>query len=148
MTKISMNEEPLISIIVPVYNTEEYLTLALSSLCSQTYKNIEIICVDDGSTDNSLKILEKFRAFDSRIKIIKQKHQGVSVARNKGLDKVTGKYIAFVDSDDYVKPEMFEVLYKTIKKYDTDVVLFNYYNLTDEKCEIHPSVSDFLMNEE
>ena len=86
-----------ISVIVPVYNAEKYLVQCLNSIINQTFKDIEIICINDGSTDNSLKILKEFSEKDSRIKIINQKNSGVSIARNKGIDTASGDYIFFVD---------------------------------------------------
>ncbi|WP_413307858.1 glycosyltransferase [Bacillus sp. 1P10SD] len=110
-----------ISIIVPIYNVEPYLERCLYSICRQTYKNLEIILIDDGSNDNSLKISEEFAFKDRRIKVITQKNQGVSAARNTGIDASTGNYIAFVDSDDYIHPEMYERLYSLLKKNNADV---------------------------
>lgn len=95
-------EKIKISVIVPVFNAEKYLKMCLNSLVSQTLKNIEIICIDDGSTDNSLAILDKFKSKDDRIKIIKQKNYGVSMARNNGISEAQGEYIGFVDADDWV----------------------------------------------
>ena len=95
-------EKIKISVIVPVFNAEKYLKMCLNSLVSQTLKNIEIICIDDGSTDNSLAILDKFKSKDDRIKIIKQKNYGVSIARNNGISEAQGEYIGFVDADDWV----------------------------------------------
>jgi glycosyltransferase involved in cell wall biosynthesis len=91
---------PLISIIVPVYNTANYLDECVTSLLQQTYSNCEFIFINDGSTDGSLSILEKYQATDARIIVINQENQGVSVARNQGLSIVKGTYIGFVDSDD------------------------------------------------
>lgn len=100
-----------ISIIVPVYNTEKYLKKCLDSLINQTLKDIEIICINDGSPDNSLKILKEYEKKDKRIKIIDQENQGVSVARNNGIKIANGEYIGFVDSDDYVDLDFYEKLY-------------------------------------
>ena len=91
-----------ISIIVPVYNTEKFLEKCLNSLIKQTLKDIEIICINDGSIDNSLQILRKFANKDKRIQIINQTNSGLSIARNAGINKATGEYIGFVDSDDWV----------------------------------------------
>lgn len=102
--------EPVVSIIVPVYNAENYLCRCLDSLCSQTLKEIEIICVNDGSTDNSLDILNEYKNKDFRIKIITQKNQGPSAARNTGINNSMGTYIGFVDADDCALPEMYEKL--------------------------------------
>ena len=112
-----------VSIIVPVYNTEEYLQKCLNSLTNQTLKNIEIICVNDGSTDNSLKILQDNAIQDDRIKIINQENKKQGAARNAGMQVATGEYIGFVDSDDWVDLNYFERLYNTAKKYDSDIAL-------------------------
>lgn len=98
----------LLSIIVPVYNTAPWLRRCLESLIGQTYRDIEIICVDDGSTDGSAAILAEYAARDTRIKVIYQENAGVSVARNRGLDAATGEYVTFVDADDWVEPETYE----------------------------------------
>ena len=96
---------PVISIIVPVYNVAPFLSRCLDSLVGQTYENLEIICVDDGSTDGSAAILDACAAKDSRIKVIHQENAGVSVARNRGLDAATGEFVTFVDADDWLEPD-------------------------------------------
>lgn len=111
----------LISVIIPVYNTAEYLPRCLDSILNNTYRNLEIICVNDGSPDNSLEILNDYAARDSRIKVIDQKNAGVSAARNRGLDEATGEYIAFVDSDDWVHRQYFEVLLRCILESGADI---------------------------
>ena len=93
-----------VSIVVPIYNTEKYLKKCLDSIINQTYENLEIILVDDGSTDNSGKIIDDYAKKDSRIKAIHQKNAGQSTARNNGIKKATGKYISFIDGDDEIKP--------------------------------------------
>ncbi len=106
-----------ISVIVPVYNTEKFLPRCLSSLENQTYQNLEICLVDDGSTDQSREVIKKYREKDSRIHLyLFPKNEGVSLARNKGIDCATGDYIGFVDSDDYIAPNYYETLLKTMKK--------------------------------
>lgn len=112
-----------LSIIVPVYNVAEYLKRCLNSLINQTLNEIEIICVNDGSTDNSLCILEKFAGLDKRIKIINQKNKGLSGARNTGIKLVQGEYFGFLDSDDWVDLDYFEKLYKRAKNCDADISL-------------------------
>ncbi|MCI8778348.1 MAG: glycosyltransferase family 2 protein [Bacilli bacterium] len=97
-----MKKNELISIIIPVYNTEDYLDKCLSSIINQTYKNIEIIIIDDGSTDNSKKIIKQYMNKDCRISYYYQNNSGVAIARNSGIDKAQGDYIAFIDSDDYI----------------------------------------------
>lgn len=111
-----MKKIPLISIIIPFYNSEQYLDKCLTSVIRQTYKNIEIILINDGSTDNSLKIANKFKCRDSRIKILSQKNKGQGAARNLGINQSTGEYISFVDADDYVSLDYIEYLYTLLEK--------------------------------
>jgi len=114
---------PKISIIVPVYNVEKYLDKCVQSIVSQTYKNLEIILVDDGSPDNCPKMCDEWAKKDKRIKVIHKKNGGLSDARNSGLDKATGKYIGFVDSDDYIHKDMYKKLLNTIQKQKADVAM-------------------------
>ncbi len=116
----------MISIIVPIYNVENYLRKCLDSLVNQTYKNIEIICVNDGSTDNSLNILREYEQIDNRIIIVDKKNGGLSNARNSGLKKVTGEYLMFVDSDDWIDLETCKLSLEVIKKFDVEVVMWSY----------------------
>lgn len=115
-----------ISIIIPIYNSEKYLSRCLESVINQTYRNIEIVCINDGSKDNSLKILREYKEKDDRIVIIDKKNAGVSMARNDGIKKSTGKYIAFVDSDDWIESDAIETLYATLIEKNVDVVRANY----------------------
>ena len=110
-----------ISVIVPVYNTEDYLERCIRSIMNQTYKNLEIIVVNDGSTDDSLNILESLREEDNRIIIINQENMGVSKARNKGLDYATGEFITFVDSDDFIEKDMYEIMINHLIEEDADL---------------------------
>lgn len=114
---------PKISVIIPVYNVEKYLAECLTSVVNQTFKDIEIICVNDGSTDNSPMILEEFAQKDSRIKIINQENQGMSCARNAGLAVATGEYITFVDSDDYIELKTYETIFNSLKQ-TPDLICF------------------------
>ncbi len=108
-----MNErQPDVSIIIPVYNASKYLPGCLDSLISQTYEKIEIICVNDGSDDDSLMILEKYAEMDQRISVYSQKNQYAGAARNFGMDHARGKYFLFLDSDDLFMPEMIETVVK------------------------------------
>lgn len=116
----------MISIIVPIYNVEKYLEKCLDSLIYQTYRNIEIICVNDGSTDNSLEILKTYKQKDNRIKIINKKNGGLSNARNCGLKLVNGQYIMFVDSDDWIDLETCQKSLDMMIKYSVDVVMWSY----------------------
>lgn len=111
-----------VTIIVPFYNVEKYLRKCLDSLINQTYKNLEIIVVDDGSTDNSVKICDEFANRDNRITVIRQKNGGISIARNAGLDKMTGSYVTFVDSDDYLEINAVEKFLKISITEGADIV--------------------------
>ena len=119
--KFNLNNNEKISIVVPIYNTEEYLVQCVNSLRNQSYRNLEIILIDDGSTDNSLKLCNMLANLDDRIKVYHQENKGLSAARNKGIELATGSYIGFVDSDDFAEKDMYENLIKDIKKYNTDV---------------------------
>ena len=110
-----------VSVIVPIYNNEKYLKECLDSICNQTLTDIEIICVNDGSEDNSLKIIEEYKQKDNRIILINQDNLGVSAARNNGIKIATGEYIGFVDSDDYIDNDFYEKLYNAAKHNDSDM---------------------------
>ena len=125
-----------VSVIIPVYNREKYLERCLNSLINQSLKEIEIICVDDGSTDNSADILNKYQTKDARIKIILQRKEGVSAARNKGIDMAAGEYIGFVDSDDYVDRDYYEKLYKAAIETFADVACAGIVRENEKKCVI------------
>lgn len=131
-----MNEQDLISVIVPVYNVESYLKRCLDSIINQTYQNIEIILIDDGSTDNSGNLCEDYKKIDNRIKVVHKTNGGLSDARNTGIKKAKGKYITFVDSDDYVEYDYVEYLYNLIKKYDTNISFCKYYVERNDKIKI------------
>lgn len=140
-----------LSIIVPVYNVEKYLPKCLESLIKQTLKDIEIICINDGSMDNSLAILKEFASKDSRIKIIDNQHQGVAKTRNTGIEQSTGEYIGFVDSDDYIDIDFFEKLYNSATKSNSDIAIasilkhknfFNIYNAKYTKEETAITIQD------
>ena len=105
--------EGKVSIIVPVYNVESYLNECIDSIINQTYRNLEIILIDDGSTDLSGEICDRYKEIDSRILVIHQKNQGAANAKNNGLDLATGDYISFVDSDDFIEKDMYKKLYIT-----------------------------------
>ena len=115
--------EPAVTIVIPVYNAESYLNKMLNSVTNQTFSNLEIICVDDGSTDLSLSIIKSYAQMDDRIKILQQKNQFAGVARNNGLDNATGKYIIFLDSDDDLKINMIQELYEKAENTSADIVL-------------------------
>lgn len=121
----------LISVIIPVYNVEKYLDKCLDSVVNQTYTNLEIILVDDGSTDESGDICDSWSQKDSRIRVIHKDNGGVSSARNVGIDIAEGEYIAFVDPDDYVILSMFEYIMQEIDDDQTDILEYNYYNVSN-----------------
>ena len=116
-------EKDKVSIIVPVYNVEKYIEKCLKSLISQSYKNIEIILIDDGSKDNSGKICDTYKGKDSRIKVIHKENAGVSEARNSGIQKATGKYLCFVDADDFVMNDYVNYMYQLIVKNSSDIAV-------------------------
>lgn len=113
---------PEISVVIPVYNVEEYLSATLDSLLCQTFGDFEALCVDNGSKDRSLSILKGYAAKDDRIKVIEQSHCGASAARNAALAQASGEYIAFLDSDDLMHPQMLETMCRTLKETDADIV--------------------------
>ncbi|WP_310377818.1 glycosyltransferase [Flavobacterium sp.] len=117
--------QPKISIIIPVYNAAVYLEECIDSIINQTFKDCEFIFINDGSTDESLAILEKFSAIDTRIVLLNQENKGVSVARNNGLALAKGNYIGFVDADDWVEKDMFQTLFDSIENAKSDLVLTN-----------------------
>ena len=121
-----------ISIIIPVYNVEKYLHQCIDSVINQTLKDIEIICVNDGSTDNSLNILNEYAKNDTRIRIINKKNSGYGDSMNKGIDVATGEYIGFVESDDFASLNMFEELYNLAKEFDAEVVRSNWYRYKED----------------
>lgn len=125
----------LVSIIIPVYNVEKYLSECLDSVIAQIYDNLEILLIDDGSTDNSGKICDKYAQKDSRIKVIHKENGGVSSARNLGLDIAQGEYIAFIDSDDFVDRAYIEKMYNKLETTEADLVFCKYANYIDEKIE-------------
>lgn len=146
-----------ISIVVPIYNVEKYLNRCLDSLVNQTFKDIEIIALNNGSTDNSLNILKEYAEKDERIKIIDNDNLGVSEARNIGIREAKGKYIVFVDSDDWIDIDMIEVLHKSINTNDCDLVMCNYvrefgdhskekvFNLPEENLYVDDEVKNQLL---
>lgn len=142
---------PKISVIIPVYNTEKHLRKCLESVLNQTLKDIEIICIDDCSTDNSLEILKKYQTNDNRIKLFDfTENQGVSIARNEGINHAQGEYIGFVDSDDYIDLDFYEKLYnKTsaqtqVVKGTFNIVSGNYTTISDMNKKIKENITNFF----
>ena len=129
-------EKALISIIIPVYKVEKYLEKCIQSVINQTYENLQIILVDDGSPDNCGKICDEYAKKDHRIEVIHKSNGGLSDARNKGLEIAKGEYIGFVDSDDYIEADMYEVLYNLLKQYNADVSICNFYTVSQGKISI------------
>ncbi len=130
---------PLISIIVPIYKVrEDYLRQCINSLINQTYKNVEIILVDDGTPDDGGSICDEYAEIDERVKVIHQKNQGVSFARNKGMDISSGEWVTFVDSDDWIEKDTFEILTKKISRYKLDILLFSLYVNHGDKAIENP----------
>ncbi|MBQ8018713.1 MAG: glycosyltransferase [Methanobrevibacter sp.] len=127
-----------ISVIVPVYNVEAYLQQCLDSILYQSLRDIEVICINDGSTDSSLEILEEYQKKDSRVKIFAQSNRGLANARNRGLEKAKGEYVIFIDSDDYFVRDAFEMLYKASQENQADFTLFKLLNFDDKTGETSP----------
>ena len=156
-------KEPYISLIIPVYNVSWYLRQCLDSVIGQTYNNLEIIIVDDGSTDDSGSICDDYAQVDNRILVFHTENHGLAAARNYGIDRATGEYLAFLDSDDWIDPGMFEKLVSYTKEYDPDVLAFKYaiewkdhtedifLNLKDaDKVAVYEGkeiVTDFILGE-
>lgn len=128
---------PKISIIVPVYNVEKFLPMCLDSILAQTYDNFELICVDDGSTDNSGKILDDYAGKDERIKVLHQQNKGLVGARNSGADAASGKYLYFVDSDDAIHPQLLEICHTLAERENADWVCFQMQTVRADE-EIKP----------
>lgn len=140
----------LISVIIPVYNVEKYLSKCVDSIINQTYTELEIILIDDGSTDSSGKICDSYCNLDKRIKVVHQNNRGLSYARNIGIELATGKYISFIDSDDWIENNMFEKLYNLADLYDADIVQGDYirvFNELDNK-KIHIKEEFNILNSE
>ena len=125
-------EYPLISIVVPVYNAELFLKESCDSIIAQTYSNLEILFIDDGSTDDSPEILERYAQNDGRIRIIRQENRGAGAARNLGLDMAKGEYLSFLDADDFFEPNMIRIAYEKSNLYNADICIFRYDRI-DEK---------------
>ena len=121
------------SVIVPVYNVEKYINECLSSLINQTYKNIEIVVINDGSSDNSLSLIEEYSRIDDRIRVIDQKNMGLGYTRNVGIDNAVGDYILFVDSDDYISLNTCEEI-EAVLSYnnEVDIIVLGRYRFADE----------------
>ena len=117
-----------ISGIIPIYNVEQYLSQCLDSIINQTYTNLEIILINDGSTDNSEKICNQYKLLDPRIIVIHKTNGGLSDARNTGIKIATGDYISFVDADDFIDKNMYTILFQKINTTNADIIWYNHYN--------------------
>ena len=133
MNKKKKKDSSKISVIIPVYNVEEYLDKCVTSVLNQTYKNLEIILVDDGSPDNCPKMCDEWAKKDKRIKVVHKKNGGLSDARNSGIEVCTGEYIGFVDSDDYIDKQMYKELLKRIESTNSDMVMCGINCVNDGK---------------
>ena len=127
-----MKNRPIISIIVPVYNVESYLERCIESILNQSFKEFELILVNDGSTDGCKDICNEYKTKDKRIKVIHKENGGLSSARNAGLDIARGKYIGFVDSDDFINKDMYKILFDTIQANNSDMVICDYYKVNED----------------
>lgn len=143
-----MKNNELVSVIVPIYNVEKYLKRCLDSIVKQTYTNLEIILIDDGSPDRCGEICDIYEKEDRRILVIHKENGGVSEARNKGIDQATGRYIVFVDADDYIEEDMIEKLYCAVLKYDADIACCAQFMETEKKKKIQNDGPEFCENAE
>lgn len=134
--------QPTVSIIIPVYNIEKYIENCLESVISQSFSQLEIICIDDGSTDSSAQKIKEISSKDNRIIYIHQKNAGVSAARNAGLDAATGKYIFFLDGDDYLHPQAIDILLDCAEKTKADMVCAN-YKITQDLTARHEALTTY-----
>lgn len=137
-------DRPKISVCVPVYNAEQYIGECLDSLLNQTLDGIQIVCVDDGSTDNSLEILDNYSKKYNNIKVIHQENKGLGGARNTGIDNSDGEYIGFLDADDFVDLEMYETLYRLAKKNNSELVICNTQFYPDSNTKKHVWFKPYL----
>ena len=143
----------MISIIVPIYNVEKYLVQCINSLLNQTYRDLEIILVDDGSSDRCPEICNEYAEKEKRVKVIHQKNAGVSSARNAGLKTARGEFVGFVDSDDWVSPDMYGAMFRAQKSFQTDLIIcgYDYFNedgKIDEKRLYKKADAEFLNQQE
>ena len=140
-------KENLISVIVPVYKVEKYLKKCVDSIINQTYRNLEIILVDDGSPDSCPQMCDEYLKIDSRIKVIHQENGGLSAARNAGIRISNGEYIGFVDSDDYIVPTMYEILFNNIVEKNSDLAICNYKFVDEDGLPIHQQTESPINDE-
>ena len=132
---VSPESQIKVSVIIPIYNAREYVGLAIESAIDQTLREIEIICVDDGSTDHSLQVVKEYAAQDSRIRIVTENNAGVAIARNNGLRRARGEYIAFLDADDFMESPTLERLYNLAKEKNLDIAIAGYDLFQEKTCK-------------
>ena len=135
----------LISVIIPVYNVEKYLNECIDSVINSTYKDLEIILVDDGSSDNCPQICDKYACMDNRIKVIHKENEGLSSARNEGFNIANGDYISFIDSDDYISTNLYEIAVDIINEQNCDIFSFGYYLKYGNKNKFKLKPNTFLV---
>lgn len=143
-----MENAPLISVIIPVYNVEKYLRECLESVINQSYKNLEIIIINDGSTDNSLSICNEYKEKDNRIRVISQENRGLATTRNVGIENSRADYIMFVDSDDYIHLDIVKILYENIQIFNADISLGDYTKKAEMLMKGEPKESVLLSKED
>src|SRR5699024_1200447 len=136
--------EMLISVIIPIYNKEEYLDECINSVVNQTYKNLEIILVNDGSTDRSEVIINKWYKKDDRIVFLNQENKGVSSARNKGISKANGEYVFFIDADDRLEDNALNLLYKYSLINKSDIIMSNFIHVKNKYISYRPKISETI----
>lgn len=135
-----MEHEIKVSVIIPIYNAYDYLRPAMDSVTNQTLSDIEIICVDDGSTDRSLEIIKEYQAADERIRIVTENNAGAAIARNNGIRRARGEYVAFLDADDFVAPTCLETLYSLAKENDLDIAIAQYDIFVEKLAKFTPAI--------
>ncbi len=137
-----MKNDLMISVVIPVYNVEKFLDRCIKSILDQTYSNLEIILVDDGSTDHSGEICDKYQIADNRVRVIHKKNGGLSDARNVGIDIASGEYIAFVDGDDFVHPEMYDILLSNLIRTNSDLACCEMYNYEETQENLNRDIEN------
>lgn len=137
-TGVKGMENKLVTVVVPIYNVEKYLNECIESIVGQTYKNLEILLIDDGSTDSCPRICDEWAEKDARIRVIHKQNQGLGMARNTGIDNASGRYICFYDSDDYVDRRVIEKAYEKAEEYSAEIVLYGLKDFTDDGSIIDP----------
>ncbi len=143
--EIRMSVKPLLSVIIPAFNTEKYLGRCIDSVLEQTYRNLQVIVVDDGSADATGRIADEYALRDKRVKVIHQKNQGVSSARNLGIMESSGEYIGFADSDDELEKDMYELLISNATRYSTDISHCGYKMIFPNRVDEYHGTGAFLL---